>query len=555
MVENPTIQVNCMGSDSEVSLDVHEPVNFSARKKFIVVLVGIVAGINANLGSSLPSGATDAISGHFSISNPVQLALLNSIYLLGYAFGPLLFGPLSEHAGRRPVLVGTFIGYLVFTTCCAVSPSYSVLIFFRFLCGIAAAAPVAVVSPLYADIYNDPGTRGRVIAYFMCTSVVAPELGPIVSGYASQVSWNLPFWIGAAIAAASLPLVLVLPETYAPVLRRKAIRKSDGIVLDIDRSFLEEMRIVLSRPFIMISQEPVVLFTSIYCALVYAILYLLFQAYPIIFKGLYGFSPGQSGLAFLPVIAGCIIAIPIFLWYSSYHEQAFSAGATWAVRQEYRRLPLACFGGPAVVVALLWLGWTSSLSIHPVVPAMSGLLFGTGYLLIFISMVNYLSDAYRQYAASAQAAASTTRSLVAVCLPLAASPMYDALGVHWACSLLAFATLIVALIPFAFIKYGETLRRRSPFCQKLMEDDVAILGRTFMRSTYLVYDIDNLELGLTQATLNATTSNIIGIDTTTTINGATSSGCNSLTSAAEMTAYPLSSSWFAIGLFILTGHL
>lgn len=84
-----------------------------------------------------------------------------------------------------------------------------------------------------------------------------------------------------------------------------------------------------------------------------------------------------------------------------------------------------------------------------------------------MSLLNYITDAYRENSASAQAAASTMRSITAVCLPLAARRMYDQLGIQWACSLLAFITLVLALIPFAFIKYGEVLRKRSPFCQKL----------------------------------------------------------------------------------------
>lgn len=99
---------------------------------------------------------------------------------------------------------------------------------------------------------------------------------------------------------------------------------------------------------------------------------------------------------------------------------------------------------------------------------MSGLLFGCGYLLIFMAILNYITDAYRQFSASAQSAASTTRSVCAVCLPLATRPMYDALGVAWACSLLGFVALAMAAIPFVFIKHGRSIRARSPFAQQLL---------------------------------------------------------------------------------------
>lgn len=119
------------------------------------------------------------------------------------------------------------------------------------------------------------------------------------------------------------------------------------------------------------------------------------------------------------------------------------------------------------MVGLFWLGWTSYKSIHPVIPMLSGVWFGMGYLLIFLSMLNYVTDVYKQYSASAQAAASTTRSIAATLLPLATSTMYGNLGIHWASSLLGFVALIMALIPFGFIRYRKWIRANSKFCQEL----------------------------------------------------------------------------------------
>ena len=86
-----------------------------------------------------------------------------------------------------------------------------------------------------------------------------------------------------------------------------------------------------------------------------------------------------------------------------------------------------------------------------------------------MAMINYLTDAYGTYSASAQGIASTTRSIFGALLPLGAEPMYRNLGVHWASSLLAFLSLAMAIIPFAFIKYGERIRANSLFCQYLKE--------------------------------------------------------------------------------------
>lgn len=84
----------------------------------------------------------------------------------------------------------------------------------------------------------------------------------------------------------------------------------------------------------------------------------------------------------------------------------------------------------SVTIVLFWLGLTTSLSVSPLVPMMAGLFFGAGYFFTFFAMLGCLTDAYKQFSASAHAAASTTRSLAGVCLPFAATSMYGNLEVR-----------------------------------------------------------------------------------------------------------------------------
>lgn len=150
-------------------------------------------------------------------------------------------------------------------------------------------------------------------------------------------------------------------------------------------------------------------------------------------------------------------------------QRAKKNNAPWASIEEYRRLPLACLAGPLLVISLFWLGWTADVRIHFIVPMLAGIPFGVGFMLMFIAFLNYLTDAYEIFAASAMAAASTCRSLFAATLPLAAKPMYAKLGVAWASSLLGFLSLGMTIIPFAFVKYGARIRANSKFCQYLAE--------------------------------------------------------------------------------------
>ncbi|RSL61189.1 hypothetical protein CEP53_005177 [Fusarium sp. AF-6] len=285
----------------------------SSGRKALIVAVGLIVVFNSNLGSSLPSGATAEIALHFHITKGPQLVLLNSLYIVRYAIGPLLLGPMSEHVGRRPVLVASHICYLLFTMGCALSPKYSVLLLFRALGGLVAAAPNVVVGGLFADIYDNPIQRGRAMAIFIAVALTGPPLGPLISGCTIHISWRLCFWIGVTIAGAGLPLVILLPETYEGILNRKADLRQDGTssgLLTLPRT--DGLKVIFSRPFIMPWKEPMVLFTSLYLALVYSILYLFFQAYPIIFGDIYNLSSREIGLAFLPGTDLLALTVPNF---------------------------------------------------------------------------------------------------------------------------------------------------------------------------------------------------------------------------------------------------
>ncbi len=129
----------------------------------------------------------------------------------------------------------------------------------------------------------------------------------------------------------------------------------------------------------------------------------------------------------------------------------------------------------AQVISLLWLGWTARSDVHWAVPVLSALPFGIGFLMIFMSLINYVVDAYEIYAASAMGALSASRSVFGVVLPFAAKPLYDRLGIDWASTLLALLSALLCLVPFIFIRYGERIRENSEFCKELKrkkaEDD------------------------------------------------------------------------------------
>lgn len=95
-----------------------------------------------------------------------------------------------------------------------------------------------------------------------------------------------------------------------------------------------------------------------------AIFYIYLQSYPIIFTGIYGFTPGEQGLTFLPIGVGALISACFYLTWDWYLTRAQRADKPWARKEEMVRLPLACIAGPFFVISSFWLGWTAREDIH-----------------------------------------------------------------------------------------------------------------------------------------------------------------------------------------------
>lgn len=113
---------------------------------------------------------------------------------------------------------------------------------------------------------------------------------------------------------------------------------------------------------------------------------------------------------------------------------------------------------------MFWFAWTGEYdSIHWVVPTLAGVFLSTSILLIFVAYLNYLTDTYLMYAASALAANTVCRSACGAAAPLFTQYMFDALGVGGGGSLIGGVACLLAPIPFVFYKYGEPIRRRSKF--------------------------------------------------------------------------------------------
>lgn len=208
-------------------------------------------------------------------------------------------------------------------------------------------------------------------------------------------------------------------------------------------------------------------------------MYLLFEAYPIVFSEGHHLSPGMSGLTFLPIFVGGIAACFSYMWYwNPLYEKLTKQYAPDPVPPECR-LDICIWAAPGFAVAFFWFGWTSYPSISLWAPMMSGLLMGFTIIWIFLGLINYIIDTYLFAAASALAANTVLRSLFGAGFPLFANQMFDKLNPRWASTLLGCIAVLMIPIPLILKRYGPALRRKSRFApgrrpqpvQQAVEDD------------------------------------------------------------------------------------
>lgn len=409
----------------------------------------------------------------FSVSQEV-VTLGVSLFVLGFALGPLLWAPFSELYGRQLVFVGTYTAFMAFNAGAAGAPTIYGLLILRFFAAAFGSSPLTNAGGVIADLFT-ANERGLAMSIFSAAPFMGPVLGPIIGGFLGMTEgWR---WVNGLMAIwAGVILVItacIVPETYAPVLLRKRaekLSKLSGKVYrsrtDIDQgkvSLGEAFATGLKRPWILLFCEPIVLLLSLYHAIIYGILYMLFGAFPIVYRIGRGWNEGISGLPFVAVAIGVLLAITYVITIDNkmYMRKVQESGRGFTTPEA--RLPMCIVGGIALPIGLFWFAWTNGPSVPWAASVVASIPFGFGMVLIFLSIMNYLIDSYTIFAASVLAGNGIIRSVFGAAFPLFTSQMYDNLGIHWASSVPAFLAVACLPLPFLFYKYGATIREKCKY--------------------------------------------------------------------------------------------
>ncbi|KAF9451214.1 MFS general substrate transporter [Macrolepiota fuliginosa MF-IS2] len=458
--------------------DPEDPYNWSKTRRWFITAQLALTTFTVSFGSSAYSGGLQDITRALNISD--EIAILGiSLYVLGFALGPLFFAPLGEMFGRRIIFLMTLSVYTLFQLQGALSKNLPTLLSCRLLTGIAGSSPLTNAGGAVSDIWNFR-ERGLASAIYATVPFLGPVIGPIVGGFVAEnphLGWHFNFWIMLIFSILTLIVgYFMAPETYAPVLLRRRAQKlqkaSNNMICyttsydrNSSKSFLQIMCTNLKRPFVFVVTEPIVLLLAIYISIVYGTLYALFSAFPIIFQQHRGFTPGQSGLAFLGVGFGIITGTASQSIQNRIYWKSMDQSETGRAPPE-ARLHMAIVGGILAPIGLWWFAWTSMPNVHWIVSILAGIPFGVGVAQILQSLTAYLMDTYDIYFASAIAATVVLRSFCGAAFPLFSPSMFAGLGDQWAMSIFAILSTVCMPIPILFWKYGWWIRSKSRVAYK-----------------------------------------------------------------------------------------
>lgn len=191
------------------------PKNSLGERELVVMMASLMALNALAIDAMLP--AFPAMIKGLAVGNANDIQYVISVFLLGTGLGALIYGPLSDRYGRKPILLFSTVGSAVFTLACSFSDSFQFLLIMRFCHGLIAAAMAVLVVSVIRDRFSGDAMAKRmstIFLIFMIVPIIAPTIGQAVLIFAG---WRTIFDLMAVMALlAAFWVWRRLPETLAP---------------------------------------------------------------------------------------------------------------------------------------------------------------------------------------------------------------------------------------------------------------------------------------------------------------------------------------------------
>ncbi|MBE7245141.1 MAG: multidrug effflux MFS transporter [Actinomycetospora chiangmaiensis] len=272
-----------------------------------------------------------------------------TIYLLGLAGGQLVYGPLSDRYGRRPVLIAGLSLYLAGLLLAIPAPTIGVLLVARLMQSLGACSCLVIGRAMVRDV-STREDAARKLAILVTAMTLTPALAPAIGGVVSQAfGWRAVFVLLAGIVAILGALViLTLPETN----RHKMALPGVGAIAS---AYLRLVRVPVFRAYLVAGACAG---TSLYAFLAVA---------PFLLVNRLGRSPQEVGFDCLAVVFGMVAGAVL----------ASRLATRVPIRRAARGGNLVCIGSAAVLLAV---DRTGALSVESLIAPLFVYAVGIGLM-------------------------------------------------------------------------------------------------------------------------------------------------------------------------------
>ncbi|KAL2112166.1 hypothetical protein VUR80DRAFT_8422 [Thermomyces stellatus] len=462
---------------------------FSTAKKWYILTVVFWVQVSMNFNTSLYSNAIGGIQEEFGVS--AQAARCGAmIFLVLYAFGCELWAPWSEELGRWPILQASLFLVNIWQIPVALAPNFATIMVGRALGGLSTAGG-SVTLGMIADLWESD-VQQYAVAYIVFSSVGGSVLGPIVGGFCEQyLNWRWSIWIQLILGGAvQLVHALTVPETRATILMNRIAKKRresgenpniwgpDELVPFSKRFNMRDMLTTFIRPFRMFLTEPIVLVLSLLSGFSDALIFMFIQSFALVYEQ-WGFDAVQIGLTFIAIGIGYVIAWAAFIPTIRRNTKLRQLKPHDEHAQYESRLWFLLYTAPCLPIGLIGFAWTSGgPPVHWIGSMIFAAIVGIANYAIYMATVDYMICAYGPYSASATGGNGWARDFLAGVLTVPAIPFFKNIGaesgknLEYASTILFCISFVLVLAVYVIYWKGPTMRKRSPFAQKLAEQRV-----------------------------------------------------------------------------------
>ncbi|TYJ55740.1 hypothetical protein B9479_003516 [Cryptococcus floricola] len=404
-----------------------------------------------------------------------------SLYVLGFALGPMCLAPLSEFFGRRPVYLVSWTIFTLFQLPLALAKNVATILVCRFIQGFAGSTPLANTGGVVHDVFAVK-EAGYAVAIYALSSADGPALGNVISGYlAQEAGWRWLFWTYLIIFGTFLVIIFFfLPETRSTIIlarKTKALRAATGLPFWAEHELVKKdpghlWKVTIVRPFSFLWNEPITYLCAGINGYIFGIVFLSNEAFPLIFgEGNGGHGWTHSGTVNATFGAYAVGAILAFLLTPLQESQYRAASARRGTSDPEARWWSSLWATPFMPLGLMIAAWTSYPHLPWIAPLIGMTMFGFGFYIIIAAILNYVVDGYGHYSASALGGVVFVRNIVGAIFPLFSSQMFKGMGNQWALFLLSMVSFLMVPIPIYFFFRGKAARDRSPYCAEHANED------------------------------------------------------------------------------------